>query len=97
MIRVGMTKWVRQISRGINVGVFLHKLKHEGVINGTAKRQIEEEYSGEEQMQALILHMLNETRFNTYKWCQCLRKMSPPLADLVENTNTDGREIGELS
>ncbi|XP_053381828.1 sterile alpha motif domain-containing protein 9-like [Mercenaria mercenaria] len=93
MIKIGLTKWVRQLSRGLNVGVFIRELKDKGVINDTLKRQIEENYSYEEQMQVLILHMLNETRFNLCELCRCLRSIAPRLADLIENTNTDGKEI----
>jgi hypothetical protein len=95
MIKIGLTKWVRQLTRGIDVSTFLHMVKEENVISDTTKRQIEDEYSYEEQMQQLVLHMMNETTVNLCKLCQCLRQLAPVMADLVENSNTDGREIGK--
>ncbi|XP_053382578.1 sterile alpha motif domain-containing protein 9-like [Mercenaria mercenaria] len=92
-IKIGLTKWVRQLSRGVVVSALLQALKEEGVINDTTKRQIEEEYSNEEQMQLLVLHMMDETKLNLYKFCQCLRQLSSIMADLVENSNTDGRDV----
>lgn len=94
MIKIGLTKWVRQLSRGLNVGIFIRMLKDKAVINDTIKRKIEEEYTYEQQMSALILNMINETKFNLYTMCQCLRQLAPLLSDLVENTNTDGEQIG---
>ncbi|XP_060560500.1 uncharacterized protein LOC132720389 [Ruditapes philippinarum] len=44
-------------------------------------------------MQQLVLHMMNETTVNLCKLCQCLRQLAHVMADLVENSNTDGREI----
>jgi hypothetical protein len=93
-MKIGLTKWVRQLSRGLDVGIFIRMLKNEEVINDTMKRKIEQEYTYEEQMRVLILHMINETKFNLCKMCRCLRNLSPQLADLIEDTNTDGNEVG---
>ena len=96
-IKIGLTKWIVQLTRGIDVNTFLQSLKEENVISDTTKRLIEEAYSYGEQMQQLVLHMMNETRFNLCKLCQCLRQVIPLLADLVECSNTDGREVGTHS
>lgn len=94
LIKVGLTRWVRKLSVGLEVPDFLNLLKTEGVISDTQKRTFEHEYSYESQMRSLVLHLINtRTKDDIYKMCHCLRKVSPLLADLVEGSDTDGREI----
>lgn len=93
-IKLGLTKYVRQLARALDVDVLLLDLKKQGVINDTLRRTIEQTYNYEEQMQQLVLHMLGETRENLLKFIACLRKKSSLLADLVQHKPSDEKEIG---
>lgn len=92
-IKFNMTKWIKQLSRLRNIDIFMEKLLSNGIISSTVKMTIEIESLGE-QMPLLVLHMLDETKENIYKFCKCLRELDENFADLLENNNTDGAETG---
>ncbi|XP_045180495.2 uncharacterized protein LOC123539788 isoform X2 [Mercenaria mercenaria] len=94
-IKLGLTRYVRQLARSLEVDVLLQELKAQGVINDTLKRKIEQRYNCEEQMQLLVIHMMDETRENLLKLCGCLRKVNTLLADLVQHKPSDEKEIEE--
>ncbi|XP_053381829.1 uncharacterized protein LOC128549290 [Mercenaria mercenaria] len=60
MIKFGLTKWIRQLSRGVDVAEFLKILNTQSIISEIPKkRDFEQEYSNEGQMRLLVLHMVN--------------------------------------
>ena len=93
-LKLGMTKWTKQLSRTIDVPNFLLALKDDGVITPVKKLDIEKEYNRDEQSGKLIMMMVDQTNENIWKFCKCLRGFDENLANLVENQNTDGIDIG---
>ena len=61
------------------------------------KLEVEKEYNKEEQCGKLIMRILDGTKENLWKFCRCLRTVDDNLANLIENKNSDGREIGWFS
>ena len=48
----------------------------------------------EEQCGKLIMKMMDETKENLWMFCKCLRSFDENLANLIENKNDDGKQIG---
>ena len=96
-LKYGLTKWTKQFVRTIELDTFMTHLKNDGVLSYTEKLEIEKAYNKEEQCSKLIMKMLDETKNNFLKFMKCLRSVDSNLADLIENKNKDGREIGGLS
>ena len=93
-LRFSLTKWTKQFTRDIELDMLLGSLKDKGIITQADKSAIEMEYNKEEQACTLIMKMVDEKDENLREFCSCLRKVNRNLADLIENRNTDGAEIG---
>lgn len=93
-IKLGLTKYVRQLARCLEVDALLQDLKSQGIVSDMVKRMIERMYNYEEQMQLLVLHMIDETRENLLKFCDCVRRRNSLLADLILHQSTDEKDIG---
>ena len=69
-------------------------LKDKGVITQEDKTVIEMEYNKEEQACKLIMKIVDGEDEHLREFCRCLRNVNRSLADLIENRNDDGAEIG---
>ena len=69
-------------------------MKKNRVLSETEKLEIQKEYNMEEQCGKLIMKMMDETKENLWMFCKCLRSFDENLANLIENKNDDGKQIG---
>ena len=95
-MKYGLTKWAKQFSRTIELDTFMAHLKNDGVLTYTEKLEVEKEYNKEDQCSKLIMTMIDETNENLLKFCKCLRSVDENLANLIENRNRDGKDIGSF-
>ena len=93
-LKYGLTKWTKQFSRTIDLDRFLIHLKKNRVLSETEKLEIQKEYNMEEQCGKLIMKMMDETQENLWMFCKCLRSFDENLANLIDNKNDDGKQIG---
>lgn len=96
-IKFNMTKWLKQLSRLQDFDRFLQLLEQKKAITNECKKAVEESSKGE-QMHSLVLNMLQETKTkeDIFNFCYCLRQVDDKLADLLENNNSDGKDIGKI-
>ena len=95
-IKFGLTKYVRQLSRYLDIDVLVEQLESEGVDIDKIRKRIEVIYNCEEQMQQFVLHMMTEKKENLLKLCYCLRKTNSLLADLVQHKTSIEKDIGMI-
>ncbi|XP_060574281.1 uncharacterized protein LOC132731993 [Ruditapes philippinarum] len=92
-IKFGLTRYVRQLSKFIDIDVLLQQLKDEGVNIDKIRNLIELTYNNEEKMHQFVLHMMTEKKENLMKLCICLRKTNSLLADLVQHKTSYEKDI----
>lgn len=90
LIRFGITTFVRQIACYVDLGALVEDLRRKtGTFSEIQKEEILRVSDKEEQAALIVLHMLKETKENLLKFCECVRKYSPLVANLIEYSNTD--------
>lgn len=93
IVRYGMTAFIRQIGRFVDVTAVAKDLQIEGVFSERERLAIAQESDREEQAVIMVLHMLDETKENLMKFCRCIRTHNPLIADLIEYSNDDGTSV----
>lgn len=89
-----MTAFIRQIGECVDVSAVVKDLQQEGVFSERERLAIEQESGREEQAVLMVLHMLDETKENLFRFCRCIRTHKPLIADLIEYSSDDGTSVG---
>jgi len=95
-IKLNMVRWIRKLSRLDKIGVFLEKLKAEGIINDTQKRYFLMDYEHGSTMEKLILFVQHERKEHVLKFIALLRELHPVVADLIMGTDENEDKAGNL-